>query len=1311
MAAQFNELIQKFYVGFYGRPADPDGLSFWAGQADADGWPSVRDAFANSAEANEFVFNDPATGQPYTNAELVTNIFNNLFGRDPDAAGLDFYVEALDDGTMTMATIVHNIIDGAQNEDLTVMNNKVEVAQYFTDNLGNKQYGNDQILAARSVLEGRLLDVNAAKADADAVINNFPGPVGDAIYLTLGQDVLTGTDGDDVFIANQQQNEWGLVQNTLATGDRLDGGAGEDTLIATLRNEQDFQGIAFNVAPELRNIENVEIRTIAAAVTFDAMSVAGVTRYSMFNSAGNLTLTNLIAKPEDMTFELRQVNPGVNFQALFNSDFQRDAENTMTLTIGTDAVTGDRLIGEGAEAAWYQKVQELQLEINGVLYTTSWAAGEEPETYQELRDDIAAWLTGEGINVAVVLRANPNVAEAAIAPWQIVLTLADGEFGAQGNWDVESNTPLVSNSITRATPGVVVEGLVQTNLELNTVGSTAQGSHVDLTAVAGSYRGVEEIQGQVSGFNNLESLTSIDNSPSGVYDHYLQEVYLAGDGVFKLGVSLSDLGFERLSTSNGGGVFGNEEGLVDVRVFDASGIELSGARNVQANLNVAAVLTNQSLGRYLNDPFQDWIDDAVIPTWTVDPDALAAAVEGTRADRANAWNNNTGQIRPEFTYTLAQNGPSLLALTVDAVLSTDAEFVLNINGVADNASNDRAILTNAAASFENVNVDLGWNNVTATEPLGNVLEIARSFNQANAQTVFNSLLNVDTLVLADQGQAGAAGVAVDANLNANQNAATYDVWNISNVVIATGANTTSGVVTGNVIGGILGNAANTVPQVDALGNLVNTTIDLRWTNVDTVFIDGINQVRDGSAVAAVEWDALQLFGVITLNNLNFNSAANVQLTNRDSTDGWLAVQQLTVNEHWNVVAGDGNLALNINSDTIGQRGITNNFNAINNFAFNVTTSTAAQQADPNYTELGIEHIRLSGSTDIWLPSLYAARGRADADFDWNAAITGADIMADFDGIVLAGLNTNQIAQGNAAGAFAGVPSANVSDTAATFLAELPLGTYDVGLNYDTFVVQTALGANLDLSVAATLLVNTPELLVLEAGTVGAPARVITNNIGGVAKQMDIRVEGESNLDLSTVTGANADVTNVWLGATSEITLAVGGAGGTQRVEIANANAYGSEITNFEVGGGGNADVLGLMNLIANVTNTGAAALQTVAGAAVGNSSFVQINNGGAAVNFGAAAGITGDFDDMDDVAAYLNDIAGGGESLTFENLGGVSSVFYVAISDGTDGAVYLARNIDNAATTAIAGDNLTKVVELAGLADAGALVAADLDLL
>ncbi|WP_148305009.1 beta strand repeat-containing protein [Castellaniella defragrans] len=87
--------------------------------------------------------------------------------------------------------------------------------------------------------------------------------------LTVNQDNLTGTAGNDTFNAPAAQNGAGALINTLQNVDVLDGGAGTDTLKATL-----FEAAA--VGATLKGIENVEVRFANAGASLSLANTTGV---------------------------------------------------------------------------------------------------------------------------------------------------------------------------------------------------------------------------------------------------------------------------------------------------------------------------------------------------------------------------------------------------------------------------------------------------------------------------------------------------------------------------------------------------------------------------------------------------------------------------------------------------------------------------------------------------------------------------------------------------------------------------------------------------------------------------------------------------------------------------------------------------------------------------------------------------------------------------------------------------------------------------------------------------------------------------
>ncbi|WP_179401928.1 DUF4214 domain-containing protein [Burkholderia guangdongensis] len=151
-AAQYNELIQEAYIAYYGRPADPAGLAYWAQQlANANGNLNVIiNAFGNSAESQALYGGSNTAAQ-------VNAIYETLFGRQADTAGLNYYVQGITQGQFTLASVALNIYNGAQGADATLLADKLAYADAFTA-------GVSQSTSAQIAYNGTIAANNARAA-------------------------------------------------------------------------------------------------------------------------------------------------------------------------------------------------------------------------------------------------------------------------------------------------------------------------------------------------------------------------------------------------------------------------------------------------------------------------------------------------------------------------------------------------------------------------------------------------------------------------------------------------------------------------------------------------------------------------------------------------------------------------------------------------------------------------------------------------------------------------------------------------------------------------------------------------------------------------------------------------------------------------------------------------------------------------------------------------------------------------------------------------------------------------------------------
>jgi hypothetical protein len=164
------DYVQKAYVAYYGRPADPAGQAYWAGRMDVEGG-SLNAIIGQFGYSEEFNHRYGDMGDD----ELVSRIYLQLLNRDPDPAGRAFYVGKLKAGEMTLQTITLNVINGIQagTSDAPVVANKLDVADYYTAMVAaGCAYGTDQ--DGVNALFGVTADPTTA-ATAEATINSRCG--------------------------------------------------------------------------------------------------------------------------------------------------------------------------------------------------------------------------------------------------------------------------------------------------------------------------------------------------------------------------------------------------------------------------------------------------------------------------------------------------------------------------------------------------------------------------------------------------------------------------------------------------------------------------------------------------------------------------------------------------------------------------------------------------------------------------------------------------------------------------------------------------------------------------------------------------------------------------------------------------------------------------------------------------------------------------------------------------------------------------------------------------------------------------------
>lgn len=180
------EIIARYYVGYYNRAPDPLGFEFWV-NAYNNGVTTLEIAnfFSAQAETDALYpyFTDPDNLSP---ADFINSVYQNLFNRPPDDEGFAFWLDVITSGQVSTGQMIELIIEGATtNPDLAVVENKVAAAIYWeseADSLGTFEYtaaAAQSALSALQIVTDDPATVILSRAQTDAFIATLDGGDGD----------------------------------------------------------------------------------------------------------------------------------------------------------------------------------------------------------------------------------------------------------------------------------------------------------------------------------------------------------------------------------------------------------------------------------------------------------------------------------------------------------------------------------------------------------------------------------------------------------------------------------------------------------------------------------------------------------------------------------------------------------------------------------------------------------------------------------------------------------------------------------------------------------------------------------------------------------------------------------------------------------------------------------------------------------------------------------------------------------------------------------------------------------------------------
>nr|WP_298410254.1 DUF4214 domain-containing protein [uncultured Halomonas sp.] len=496
MATQANlNLTQQLYVAYYGRPADKEGLNYWADRIEAEGVGNVVSAFGSSSEFQE-QYGD------LDNDELVVNIYQQLFSRAPEVSGLQYWTGVLDSGEKSLADIALSISNAASGSDKTVLKTKIEAADYYTDNVEQGQYNlnvakqvlktidetdtNGDLANARDTIDSSIkqsssvADLEAREAAQEALTEAETALSEKAVELGI-----TDVDTDGSFM-DDAEAAVATAQGALAS-DRASAGTDSKLQNAVAEAKLEVQAdTAANALLKERNATAAELEANVSAngETADLASTLDDNLALYLNNNTNADLSTLKTATETY---LGSAQDDAAESAFL--DAVAAAEDAIFTGTGTDKVSTleDGATGDSIESivtnldernTLFDDAADAQTALNGNVKGADLITA---ETALENRNDLKEAITEAEANVATLKPLEDARDEAqkafddADAAFGFTIEAVDGalEDGAGDEtlfqYDADAETPVANGSIANFGVDDLLQILSENNYSLGKI--------------------------------------------------------------------------------------------------------------------------------------------------------------------------------------------------------------------------------------------------------------------------------------------------------------------------------------------------------------------------------------------------------------------------------------------------------------------------------------------------------------------------------------------------------------------------------------------------------------------------------------------------------------------------------------------------------------------------------------------------------------------------------------------------------------------------------------------------------------------------
>jgi S-layer protein len=726
--SQYFDQVQKLYVAYFGRPADPAGLNYWSANIDAAGG-SINNVVAGFAASNE----SQALYAGGNTAQLVSSIYLALFNRTPEAAGLAYWVAQIDGGTVSGARAAYQILSNAGPGDATSISNKLAAANAFTAQIDtqaeiNGYVGTTAASYARTYLSkvdataGSLSNAinsqtlaNTVAVASNTVVTSTPtAPAIQTFTLTTGADTFTGTDGNDNFV--------GTLAGAFSKGDSINGGSGTDTLTVTDSGNIDSTGVT------VTNVENASF-TAGGSLLLNTTIWTGLqalTAQSTALSAGSININggvNVTVKASNSTTG----NITVGGTTAPSGEINITNSSTGAVSMGSIAVTGGSkvTVNQQATNALNTTTTLGTVTVNGTTQTTSVTTNNATRATQSVttagvtansvvindKNGGSTTLAGTITDISISNYTNAQIQDTALKN----LTLVNGS----GNVLIDNsllavNKNVILNVSTNGVTGGALTASAYTTLNLTTTGTASTLANINIATL---------LNLNVTG-SNVQTLTAAAGMSS------LNAVTVTGSAGL-----IANLSGATLTSVDASATSGNMTVIVD-----ASKATYSGGSGIDVVTLVNAATISKAISGGAGS------SDRVVLDATAAASASASATFATKVTGfeqlglTGATNQtiDVGALGFSYVSTSGGNGLTLNGLSSGATLElTSAGTAYTVAGAFTGGSDT---LNLKLIQGDNFSTTFAFNGITATGV--ETIAISSLDTQATPTGTFSNLLNL-----------------------------------------------------------------------------------------------------------------------------------------------------------------------------------------------------------------------------------------------------------------------------------------------------------------------------------------------------------------------------------------------------------------------------------------------------------------------------------------------------------------------------------------------------------------------------------------